>query len=288
MRFVPGIQEPELQPAAPSAAAGEARAHYFLVHRKGLVVVRDEGNARVLDVAEARSVAALDAGDAHFLGLLDGVSTFAIAAKDEIVEPFEVVGLRALYGAVDDAVFGVAGRAVQIVDWAATHRFCGRCATPTERAPGERAMRCPACGLSAYPRIAPAIIVLVRKGDLALLAHGARFPAPFYSTLAGFVEAGESVEETLVREVKEEVGIDVGDLRYFGSQSWPFPNSLMLGFFATYQGGEIVCEPSEIVDAKWFRHDELPMIPPPLSISRRLIDAWVADVRNRGTQASDP
>jgi NAD+ diphosphatase len=139
-------------------------------------------------------------------------------------------------------------------------------------------MRCPACGLSAYPRIAPAIIVLVRKGDLALLAQGARFSAPFYSTLAGFVEAGESAEETLVREVKEEVGIDVGDLRYFGSQSWPFPHSLMLGFFATWRSGEIRCEPSEIVDAKWFEAGSLPMIPPRMSISRKLIDAWLADV----------
>jgi NAD+ diphosphatase len=173
----------------------------------------------------------------------------------------------------------MAGRAVQIVEWAATHRFCGRCATPTERTAGEHAMRCPSCGLSAYPRIAPAIIVLVRKGDLALLAHGVRFPAPFYSTLAGFVEPGESLEETLVREVKEEVGIDVGDMRYFGSQSWPFPHSLMLGFFATWKAGEIVVDPTEIVDAKWFSESELPMIPPPLSISRQLIDHWLADVR---------
>jgi NAD+ diphosphatase len=287
MRFVPAIEQSQIETRlAPPVVS---RALYFVVHRKGLVVMRDAtGKPRVLDEAEAKALAASDA-EPHFMGELDGIGSFAVAAKDEIAAPFEVLGLRALYGAVDDAVFGVAGRAVQIVDWASTHRFCGRCATPTERAPGERAMRCPQCGLSAYPRIAPAIIVLVRKGDLALLAHGARFPAPFYSTLAGFVEAGESVEETLVREVKEEVGIDVGDLRYFGSQSWPFPNSLMLGFFATYQGGEIVCEPSEIVDAKWFRHDELPMIPPPMSISRQLIDAWVADVQGSGgTQASDP
>jgi len=106
------------------------------------------------------------------------------------------VGLRGLFGEVDEVLFGIAGRAVQIVDWASTHRFCGRCATPTERAPAERAMRCPACGLEAYPRVAPAIIVLIRKGDEALLARGARFPLPFYSTLAGFVEPGESLEAT--------------------------------------------------------------------------------------------
>jgi NAD+ diphosphatase len=253
---------------------------YFVVHRRGLVVTRDGGGMRMLHASEAESVRAPAATEEHYLGRLGGADVFAMAAKDQVDSPFDVIGLRGLFGEVDDTTFGVAGRAVQIVDWAATHRFCGRCATPTERAPGERAMRCPACRLSAYPRIAPAIIVLVRKGDEALLAHGARFPMPFYSTLAGFVEPGESLEETLVREVKEEVGIDVTDLRYFGSQSWPFPNSLMLGFFATWSGGEIVVDKTEIVDAKWFRADELPMIPPSMSISRQLIDVWLADVAN--------
>ena len=130
-------------------------------------------------------------------------------------------------------------------------------AAAARRRPSERRAsdRC-AARRAAYRRIRGSrrpIITLVRKGDLALLAHGARFPAPFYSTLAGFVEPGESLEETLVREVKEEVGVDVGDIRYFGSQSWPFPHSLMLGFFATWKSGEIVRDPSEIVDAKWFR-----------------------------------
>ena len=269
MGFVPGVEAPD--------GSGAEGALYFVVHRKGLVVRgASDASPRVLDAAESMAVRAPGAA-AHFLGTLDDAPAFAVAAADVVTPPFELVGLRGLFGAVSDAVFGVAGRAVQIIDWAATHRFCGRCAAPTERAPGERAMRCPACTLSAYPRIAPAIIVLVRKGDLALLAHGTRFPAPFYSTLAGFVEPGESLEETLVREVKEEVGVDVGDIRYFGSQSWPFPHSLMLGFFATWQGGEIVCEPTEIVDAKWFRAAELPMIPPRPSISRQLIDAWVAD-----------
>ncbi|MEA2749054.1 MAG: diphosphatase [Myxococcales bacterium] len=273
MEFVPGID-------ATDRLAGPA-ALYFVVHPKGLVVQRSEsGQPRMLDAPAMANVTALDAAH-HFLGRLDGNDVYAVAAAGgdaPIAEPFELVGLRALHGAVDEIVFGVAARAVQIVEWATTHRFCGRCATPTERTPGERAMRCPACGLSAYPRIAPAIIVLVRKGDLALLAHGARFPAPFYSTLAGFVEPGESLEETLVREVKEEVGIEVDDIRYFGSQSWPFPHSLMLGFFASWKSGEIVCEPSEILDAKWFNAGALPMIPPPMSISRKLIDAWLADV----------
>lgn len=272
MPFVPAIEPP------PSAEAADANAMYFAVHRKGLVVRSEDGRTRMLDAKEAREVST---GPAHYLGQLGAAHAFAVSVSmsEDPAAPFSLMPLRGLFGAIDDEVFAIAGRAVQIVEWATTHRFCGRCATPTERTPGERSMRCPACNLSAYPRIAPAIITLVRKGELALLAHGARFPAPFYSTLAGFVEPGESLEETLVREVKEEVGVEVGDLRYFGSQSWPFPHSLMLGFFATWKSGEIVIDPSEIVDAKWFRADELPMIPPPLSISRKLIDVWLDEVR---------
>ena len=269
MAFVPGIEPP----------AEATPRLYFVVHPRGLVVLHEGERVRMLDEAEAAQVSA--PGPAHYLGILDGSHAFAVAAVNDIGEPFELVALRALYFSLGETMFGVAGRAAQLVDWAATHRFCGRCATPTERTVGERAMRCPACQLTAYPRIAPAIITLVRKGDLALLAHGARFPMPFYSTLAGFVEAGETLEETLVREVREEVGIEVGDLRYFGSQSWPFPHSLMLGFFATWKSGEIVVDPTEIIDAKWFRADELPMIPPLMSISRKLIDVWVDEVRGR-------
>lgn len=270
MPFVPGIEP---------ARASTKDPVYFVVHRRGVVVTREGGGMRMLHAAEARALRAPSPAAEHFLGRLDDADVLTVASQDEVPAPFEVVGLRALFGEVDELLFGIAGRAVQIVDWAATHRFCGRCATPTARAPGERSMRCPACGLTAYPRIAPAIIVLIRKGDEALLARGARFPLPFYSTLAGFVEPGESLEETLVREVKEEVGIDVTDIRYFGSQSWPFPNALMLGFFARWAGGEIVIDETEIVDAKWFKADELPMIPPSMSISRQLIDTWLAELR---------
>ncbi len=269
--FVPGVEP---------AGASTKEPLYFVVHRRGVVVTREGGGMRMLRAAEAQGVRAAAPSAEHFLGRLDGADVFAVAAREEVPAPFEVLGLRGLYGEIDEVLFGVAGRAVQIVDWADTHRFCGRCATPTERATRERAMRCPACGLSAYPRISPAIIVLVRKGDEVLLARGARFPLPFYSTLAGFAEPGESLEETLAREVKEEVGLDVTDIRYFGSQSWPFPNSLMIGFFARWAGGEIVMEDSEIVDARWFKADALPMIPPSMSISRQLIDTWLAELRH--------
>jgi NAD+ diphosphatase len=180
----------------------------------------------------------------------------------------------------------VAGRAWQIAHWDDTHRFCGRCGGRVERKSTERAKRCPDCELTTFPRVSPAVIVLVRRGRQALLARSARATAagvPFYSTLAGFVEAGESLEETVVREIREEVGITVKDLRYFGSQPWPFPHSLMVGFFAEYDSGELKVDGEEILDARFFDANELPMIPPRLSIARHLIDAWLAECEAKAT-----
>ena len=189
-------------------------------------------------------------------------------------------GLRALFPRLGDLLFSIAGRGIQVVAWERTHRFCGQCGAPTVDDPHERAKRCPACGLTSYPRISPAIIIaVVRKsdgGDRLLLARSHRFPPGRYSVIAGFVEPGETLEECAQREVGEEVGIRIRDIRYFGSQPWPFPNSLMIAFTAEYDGGEITPEESEIAEAGWFPADALPDIPLRMSISRRLIDCFVA------------
>jgi NAD+ diphosphatase len=256
-----------------------SRRAWFLVHPEG-IVVRREGDRVELPNDDDAAALGLTEDDAHDVGLfLDGTEAVAASiGKKTPPVPLEIGRLRDLYVPLGDARFMMAGRATQIIDWAETHRFCGRCATPTQQIPTERCMRCPKCGLLGYPRISPAVIVLVRRGDEALLARGARFPGAFYSTLAGFVEIGESLEDTIVREIREEVGIDVKSLRYFGSQPWPFPHSLMVGYFAEWAAGEIQPDGAEILDAKWFRAGDLPAIPPPLSIARRLIDAWIADV----------
>lgn len=257
-------------------------ARFFLTHGPGLVV-RFEGDRLVLPTADDLAAIGVTIETADdYLGQLDDAELFAATSAVPLPAPFVVRKLRTLAITMDEAHFAAASRAVQISAWAATHRFCGQCGRPTTRLPGERAMACDACDLRFYPRIAPAIIVLVRRGSQALLARGTRFPMPMYSTLAGFSEAGESLEETLIREVREEVGITVKNPRYFGSQSWPFPNSLMVGFFADYESGELVLEPSEIVDARWFDAHDLPLVPPPQSISRQLIDRWVAEVTPRG------
>jgi NAD+ diphosphatase len=181
-------------------------------------------------------------------------------------------GLRGLFGLVDDALFALAGRAVQGVDWDRSHQYCGRCGTPTRDKAGERAKECPACGYVAYPRVSPAMMALVTRGRDVLLARAHRFPPGMFSALAGFVEPGETIEDCLAREVREEVGVEVCDLRYFGSQSWAFPHSLMIAFTAEYAGGELRCEDAEIAEARWFPVDALPALPPSVSIARRLID----------------
>ncbi len=217
----------------------------------------------------------------HFLGLLDGAAMWGVDVPHGH-DPADgaAADLFSYFGRSSETEWLVAGRAVQIIEWARTHRFCGRCGTPTELAPGERAMKCPACRLLAFPRLAPAMITLVTRGsgadEEALLAQGVQFRGPMYSCLAGFVEPGESLEGAVAREVREEVGIEVTNIRYWGSQPWPFPHSLMLGFHADYAGGEIVCDPTEIIDAQWYRRDALPPIPPGISIARKLIDVWLA------------
>jgi len=251
--------------------------HVFAI-RDGAILVRAGDDGRVaLPTRDELRAAGVDVTAAHEIG--DGALAIALDASSE-VSGYELRPARSLFGALDPAIFALAGKSLHVVRWAETSRFCGRCGAATERAVDEtRAMKCPKCGLVIYPRISPAIIVLVRRGDEALLARNARFPGAFYSTLAGFSDIGETLEETLVREVKEEVGVDVGDVRYFGSQPWPFPDSLMIGFTAQWKSGDIRVDGAEIADARFFTRDRalLPQLPPHVSIARRLIEAWLAE-----------
>jgi NAD+ diphosphatase len=219
-----------------------------------------------------------------FVGTVGGRHCWAVDADNgadatatTVAETASYVDLMRLFGDVDEATWAAAGRAVQLVEWARCHRYCGRCGAETVESPGERARRCARCGLLAFPRLAPAVIMLVERDDgRALLARNARWPGGMYSCLAGFVEPGETVEAAVRREVGEEVGVAIDDLRYHSSQPWPFPHSLMLGFHASYAGGEISCDAREIADAGWFSPKDLPDLPGPISIARRLIDDWVA------------
>jgi len=217
---------------------------------------------------------------AQYLGTLNDLPCYSAELNPDVSAPegTEFRGLRGLFGWLEEDLFWLAGRAVQVMRWDQTHQFCGRCGAPTEIKPDERARICPECQLVAYPRLSPAIIVAVVKGDEILLARAHRFPHGLYSVIAGFVEPGENLEECLRREVREEVGIEVKSIRYFGSQPWPFPNSLMVGFTAEYDRGEIHVDEAEISDAGWFKVGNLPRIPDKVSIARQLID-WFVDNR---------
>lgn len=193
--------------------------------------------------------------------------------NQELPPEASLVSLRALYGKIEDPLLALAGKASQLILWEKSHQYCGQCGERTQSRKGERAKECPSCQLIFYPKICPVIMVLIKKQDEILLARGINFPAGFYSALAGFVDSGESIEHCIQREVMEEVGLRVHNLRYFCSQSWPFPHSLMIAFICDWQRGEIRINPAEIVDAQWFKKDNLPLLPPHFSISRVLIDS---------------
>ncbi|WP_263145722.1 NAD(+) diphosphatase [Pseudomonas sp. RIT-PI-AD] len=213
----------------------------------------------------------------HGIGHFEGEPVFLLEAEAGAELPgCAWQGLRQLMMQSDAETFRMLGYASQIGTWAQQNRFCGSCGAPMKRLPHERAMHCEACGLHIYPRLAPSMIVLVTRGDELLLARSPRFASGVYSTLAGFVEPGESVEACVRREVREEVAVEIHAPRYIASQSWPFPHSLMLGFHAEYASGEIVPQPGEIEDARWFHPDRLPPLPAPHSIARYLIDLYLA------------
>jgi len=265
-RFVPGIEPP----------ASEASGTLWFAFVGDRLVVRIDGHLARLPVAYELGIAPGEA-EPLYLGSLEGLLCFALELVD-VPAGLAAEGLRTVHGLLPDEVFGVAGRAAQIVEWDRTHRFCGRCGAPTERLERERARHCPACGYDAYPRLSPAVITLVHRGSEMLLGRGRRFPQPMYSTLAGFVEPGESLEEAVAREIREEAGVEVRDVRYFGSQPWPFPHQLMVGFTAAWDGGDIEIDEEELVDARWFTRDDLPLLPPSMSISRALIDWAIAEL----------
>ncbi len=265
-------------------------ACWFVFRGSDLLVVAAEETAVGETVALPTSSHNIALLRQHYLGQLEGetepIHCYA-AEVDPAAEPpdgMQFAGLRQLFNRLPMDHLWLAGRAVQIVDWDRTHQFCSRCATPNETLEHERAKKCPNCGLITYPRISPAIIVrvdrLIDGVPHVLLARNGRWQRNFYSVLAGFVEPGETLEDCVHREVFEEVGIRLKNVRYFGSQPWPFPNSLMVGFTAEYASGDLVLEEEEIAEANWFTADSLPNLPSAMSIARRLVDAFIAEVKS--------
>jgi len=245
----------------------------FLFHKDRLVLMEDGLSLRLPLVGELPAPK-----QGRWFANHQRLDCFVSSLPKEFPLPgnTRLLSLRQLFGQIDDPLYILAGRAVQILNWDISHQYCGGCATPMEEKEGEIAKICPSCSAISYPRLSPAVIMTVERGDEILLGRSPHFPKGMYSTLAGFVEPGETLEQAVKREVKEEVNVQVENIRYFGSQPWPFPHSLMVGFNAKYADGEIVLDPTEIEDARWFPRDDLPKLPSRISIARRLIDNFLA------------
>ncbi len=271
--FEPGTRAPE-----------KFENSFHIVISDDEILAPDTGPWRPMTSDEYRWIG-IDEVAQHFLGNIGGIPVFVNEVDPEADNPegYEFETLWSFLGRVDEAIFYLLGRAKQVVEWYRNHQFCGQCGKPTGDAESDRSRKCHDCGILFYPRLSPSIIVLISRGEEMLLAKHANARSNFYSTLAGFVEPGETIEEAVHREVYEEVGLKVKNLRYFNSQSWPFPNSLMLGFHAEYDSGDIVLQAEEIAEAKWFHYTELPHRPAMVSISGWLIDAQIKSLQ----QSSD-
>lgn len=265
--------------------ASTAASHWFIFQGSSLLVAKDDEAIQVPLTQDIGSFG-ITTQRAHYLGSADGNPCKAVEVSSGITAPngWSFEAIRSLFGRIGDGFFSVAARALEVLEWDRTHRFCGTCGAATTLKHGERARECPACGQLSYPRISPAVIMAVVRDERILLARARRFPPGLYSVLAGFVEPGETLEECVAREVREETGVEVKNISYFGSQPWPFPHSLMIAFTAEYAGGEIQIDESELVEAGWYAADALPDIPDPITVARRLIDWFTAAGRARGAR----
>jgi NAD+ diphosphatase len=265
--FIPSVVQPDSQ--SPEAWWFIFSGYRLLVGFSGdTVAIPRTKEIEALGVCFAHSV---------YLGSFRGRACYAAEGKlpDENRSEAAFQEIRSLFARLEDDFYEIALLGVHLVEWDKNYQFCSRCCGALKSRSDMRAKECEMCGRLEFPRISPAIIVLVEKGDTLLLARSARFAGGFFSILAGFVEPGESLEEAVCREVKEEAGITVKDIAYFGSQPWPFPDSLMIGFTAQYESGEIRVDGEEIIEADWYKFDSLPEIPGKLSIARQLIDWFI-------------
>ena len=251
---------------------------WWFVFSRGKLLTLQAADGPSLPFVRNPEELACQVHEAVYLGRLDNSPCYAagLVPAEDIPGGLALQDLRQLYGRLPSDLFAVAFRGLHLLDWSKKTRFCGRCGSPMTERTDFLAKECTACKNVSFPRISPAVIVLVERDNRVLLARSPRFKDSFYSVLAGFAEPGETLEQTVAREVREETGIAVQNIRYFGSQPWPFPDSLMIGFTAQYADGDIRVDGTEILEAQWFPFDRLPKIPGKISIARELIDWFVA------------
>ena len=268
---------------SPPRKEGKNGTYCFAFKERELLLLNENGTFRLPEIDEF-SALGINVVRQQYLGEFNEISCYSMeitdfnsssAGGDDSTVTYIYSGLRKLDNFLEASLSSIAGKAVHIMEWDKNTIFCGRCGSSTFPKDTERAKQCPECGFTAFPKISPAIIVLIEKGDRVLLARSPHFPQGRYSIIAGFVEPGESIEQAVVREVREEVGISVRNVKYFGSQPWPYPDSLMIGFTAEYLDGDIQVDGIEIEDAGWFLKDEIPNIPGTDSISGQLIAYFI-------------
>lgn len=266
-RFSPGLSS-EQSPASPTL--------WFIFFGEKLLVESSALESSTICTRSPEQLG-LSPGYSQFLGLYGETNCFVaeIESHTKLPSSTELHGLRALFGRVENDLFTLAGRAQQILHYHKEHQFCGKCGTPMKNRKTELAKICPACGFISFPRLSPAVIMSVTRDDQILLGRAPHFPKGMYSTLAGFVEPGETLEEAVRREVMEETAIEINNIKYQASQPWPFPHSIMLGFSASYIAGEIFIDHNELEDARWFSVKKLPSLPSKITIARLLIDNFI-------------
>jgi len=276
LESVPFFDSGQLDTRYPAPVTCSETGHWFIFRGNELLVPEGDGKIQFLDIHRSSS---LTPRTSVFIGMSGGVPCYGVAldSSDEAPQNFRFSDIRELFGRTSDEFLGVAARASHILLFDRTTKFCGVCGAGNRMMENELAKECPECGQIMYPRLSPAITVLVWRDDEVLLARSPGFPHGMYSVIAGFIEPGETIEHAVHREVMEETGITICDLHYIGSQPWPFPDSLMIGFVASYAGGTIRVDKTEIEDAGWFKRGELPGLPGPLSLSRALIDLFEKD-----------
>jgi NAD+ diphosphatase len=258
------------------------RSLYLLFQKQSLLVAHSTQPATIPTVGELKALGDQFLPEAQsdelYLGTLGGIDCYAgsLATATPPPDSHRWVSLRRLIDELPPHLVDLSSRAVQLLRWRRNHRYCGRCGKPTQAKSNERAMDCDGCQVTCYPRISPAMIVAVVRDRRLLLGRAPHFRPGLFSVLAGFVEPGETIEDCVRREVREESGIEVKNLKYFASQSWPFPDSLMLAFTAEYQSGEIDLTDSELEAVDWYGPADMPLIPGKVSVARRLID-WFID-----------
>jgi NAD+ diphosphatase len=268
------VSMPSFVRTYPPASPDPGLTVWLPFHKRELLTRSVEGIPVLLDSGEG--IAGLAPTEPLYLGTLDGRACLTWDVGDDMTLPegIQPLGLRAALAVLPESEAMLAGYASQMLDWRRTSRFCPVCGHETEAKPGDWGRHCPNCGYDRYPHVSPAVLILVHDGDKVLLSHKPGW-GDMHSILAGFVEPGESLEDCVHREVLEEVGLDVTDLVYGGSQPWPFPHQLMVGFTARYAGGEIAIQEDELDGADWFTRGTLPSLPSSISLSRRLLDTWI-------------